>query len=439
MSISKVKASSRPFGVAESLIGVQIDRDAVLRRAVVLTGERETLLTENGRWCLMDCIRLLPRIVGQLTIWLPPGLGALEDEVRYAATTVWGNGSVVLALDDTEVGIADAAAVLNVGSGVRPDLRWTAVNSNGWVARVTSGNQPLPSDVNQANPVAALMAASLGVTEVFKRIYGVPPDVAPLLDLTEFSLYELTTSPKGIGPRLPADVNLPDTVLVGAGAIGNGIALLLSQLRVRCRLHVIDKQAYADENLGTCILLDDVTWLGNSKAERLAKWLRTHSSTEVTGEQALVSEARAGDAVKSMAVDLVLNGLDDVQARHDAQMLWPSVLVDGGINAVGAAVVTHRLDRPGWACMRCGFRLPTTNERDVQSAATGLSHSSLLMDYGRMLTDADVEQAVEAKRPWLREKVKESEKRLIAKRGLIPHPEAKGWPQKDPRDLSIKP
>jgi hypothetical protein len=46
------------------------------------------------------------------------------------------------------------------------------------------------------------------------------------------------------------------------------------------------------------------------------------------------------------AASLILNGLDDVNARRATQRLWPSVIVDGGINEVGAAVVQHRLDRP---------------------------------------------------------------------------------------------
>lgn len=66
-----------------------------------------------------------------------------------------------------------AVAILNVGTGVRPHLPWTAINSNGWVARVSSGPTALPADTDQSNPLAALMAASFGVTEVFKRVFGI--------------------------------------------------------------------------------------------------------------------------------------------------------------------------------------------------------------------------------------------------------------------------
>jgi len=153
-------------------------------------------------------------------------------------------------------------------------------------------------------------------------------------------------------------------LMVGAGAIGNGIALLLSQLAARGRLHIIDKQEYGRENRGTCVVFDDEEWLESSKAERLASWL-DGAGLVCTGEQAYVADALSGRFAQAMSVELVLNGLDDTDARRDAQLLWPSVIVDGGINAIGAAVTTHRLDRPHGACMRCSFKPTRVNERGL--------------------------------------------------------------------------
>lgn len=398
-------ASSRPMGVAAGLGSSRQDEAAIFSQPVILTGEREMLLTQNGRWCLLNCIRLLSRIVGPLTVMLPKGLGAFETEVRQLAASVWTSGEVTVVVEGAPIASGSAVAVLNVGARHEPHLPWTSINSNGWVARVSSGPGLLPSDAGQANPLAALMAASFGVTEVFKRVYGIPSDAAPLLAPTQFSLFELSSSPTSIGPALPRTISLPDTVMVGGGAIGNGIALLLSQLPVRGRLLIIDKQNYAPENLGTCVLLDDEAWLHTSKAESLATWLNACGVLRCNGQQALVADARSGEHVRAMSVELVMNGLDDIGARHDAQLMWPSVLVDGGINAVGAAVLTHRLDRPQGACMRCSFRLPVGDERKPQAELTGLSMASLTSDQGRLLTAQDVLAAEESKRAWLSEEL----------------------------------
>ncbi|CAN7768422.1 hypothetical protein LJR084_007482 [Variovorax sp. LjRoot84] len=398
-------ASSRPLGVAEGLGSSLLDEAIIFSRPVILTGERQMLATQNGRWCLLNSLRLLSRIVGPLTVVLPGGLEAFETEVRQLAARVWTKGTVTIVGEGAPVALESAAAILNIGARFDPRLPWTSINSNGWVARVSSGPTPLPPDGDQSNPMAALMAASFGVTEVFKRVYAVPRNKAPLLDATQFSLFELSTSPTGLGPPLSTAISLPDTVMVGAGAIGNGIALLLSQLAVRGRLLIIDKQDYGRENLGTCTVLDDESWLATSKAERLAAWLNRPDGLRCTGEQALVADARSGEFVRAMSVELVLNGLDDIGARHDAQLLWPSVLVDGGINAVGAAVMTHRLDRPHGACMRCSFRLPVGDERKLQARATGLSMTSLSSDLSRPLTEQDVSDAEESKRTWLSERL----------------------------------
>jgi hypothetical protein len=59
--------------------------------------------------------------------------------------------------------------------------------------------------------------------------------------------------------------------LSAQGAIGNGIARLLSQLPGR--VDIDDSQTYEEENLGTCMLIGG-TDLGASKARTLARYLR---------------------------------------------------------------------------------------------------------------------------------------------------------------------
>ena len=69
-------------------------------------------------------------------------------------------------------------------------------------------------------------------------------------------------------PRLPSSLDV-DLLLVGGGAIGNGTVRLLSQLHCRGRIDIVDAQTYAEENLGTCLLMGTAD-LGESKAKILA-------------------------------------------------------------------------------------------------------------------------------------------------------------------------
>lgn len=107
--------------------------------------------------------------------------------------------------------------------------------------------------------------------------------------------------------------------------------------------------------------------------------------------------------MRERAIDLVLNGLDDVAARHDAQRIWASTTIDGALNSIGAAVVTHRVDRPDGACLRCAFRLPAEDVLNAQSRLTGLARQALAGNQGRLLSDEDIAAAEPARQAWLLE------------------------------------
>lgn len=400
MNIDLNKASSRSLGVAQSLVEGKVDEELVFSKSVILTGDKEALNTKNGYWCFIDSLRLLVRVVGQLTICIPPGFSELEGEARQLCAESFLRGQARFLISDSHSSFPHADAILNVGSKVIPSLPWTSINSNGWIARVSSCSQALASDMNQANPIAALMAASLGVTEVFKRIFGVQPNVAPMLEMLELSLFDHSTNPATPGPILPERILMPDTLQVGAGAIGNGITLLMSQLPFEGRLHIIDNQDYQDENHGTSVLLERSGWIGNSKSKQLAAWLKLRSNLEVTGDKVSIIDALNSKIVQAMSVDLIFNGLDKVQARHDSQHAWPSIIIDGGINETGAAVVQHRVDDRGLACLICSFQLPKQNILEVQHQLTGLSPTAL-SNQGRLLTEEDIDTAAAEKRNWL--------------------------------------
>jgi len=200
---------------------------------------------------------------------------------------------------------------------------------------------------------------------------------------------------------LPKNIHIPYSAVFGAGAIGNGIALLQSQLPLSGSVHFVDKQKYGDENLGTCVLTEISGWVGSDKAERLANWLKENSALTATGERSTIRDAIGKAPLNASQPKLVINGLDDVGARHDAQLLWPDLIVDGGINDVAAAVVQHRLDDRKLACMRCNFEIKTENHIIKQENLTGLP-SDVLSNPGRLLSETDISIAAPEKREWLR-------------------------------------
>lgn len=401
----KALASSRPLGVASELGAIELDAASVFAKRVVLTGEHAVLSTRNGQWCFLGSLRLLSRVVGMLEVAIPDGLPELQHEVDKLIPGLWSQGAVHR-VQPGQASFDSATAILNIGLHVRPHLPWTSVMANGWVARCTSGATALSTPADQDNPLSCMLAASFGVTEVFKRVYGVPIDVAPPMTDVAFSLFELDNEFDDYGPQLPSSISFPNTLVLGAGAIGNGLVLLLSQLPLQGQMLLMDKQKFSAENYGTCALLDSAEWIGRPKATMLADWLRSRSKLEVNGEMSTIEDALSENFFK-YPVDLVLNGLDDVGARRAVQKLWPSLLVDGAINSAGAAVVTYSISHRKFACLRCNFPQPDADTGVLQAKATGLHKDSLKGDQNRLISDEDIAMAGESAREWLREQQRE--------------------------------
>ncbi|NIF45513.1 hypothetical protein F3J14_32645 [Burkholderia sp. Tr-862] len=119
-------------------------------------------------------------------------------------------------------------------------------------------------------------------------------------------------------------------------------------------------------------------------------------------ESSIIEDALAIPTFKNN-IDLVINGLDDVGARRAVQKLWPSLLVDGAINSVGTAVVTHSVGHRRFACLRCTFAEPNEDYITQQIKATALHKSSLEGDPNRLINDTEISAAYASAHEWLRE------------------------------------
>jgi len=218
---------SRAAATAATLANVASDATMFFTKPVLLTGEKHTLSTRNGRDCFRSALLLLLRMTTEVTIDvsnypLPSEIQEIVDEYGIHRLTV---------IPETPP-LSGFAAILNVGTNTAPEQPIVAVNAHGWLFRVTSGGVPIDRVCSQYNPIAALAAAAMGVSEVFKILIKLQPSRGEFLRGYSYSLWEYGLSAQP-GPELPLDIELPPTVLFGCGAIGNGIVYLLGLLRRR--------------------------------------------------------------------------------------------------------------------------------------------------------------------------------------------------------------
>lgn len=192
--IDQDKAASRPMGVAAALTGHLIDETAFHEQLVVLTGEADALSTANGRWILVDAVRLLLRVVGQLLIVIPEGFDDLTLEIRQICETTYVRQRPTIRNGEFDSAVPHAKVVLNVGCQQRPEAPWISISANGWICRATTASMALDGDFSKPNPISSLFAASIGVSEVFKRLIGMRADLSPPIENMTCSLLDHTNT-----------------------------------------------------------------------------------------------------------------------------------------------------------------------------------------------------------------------------------------------------
>lgn len=209
------------------------------------------------------------------------------------------------------------------------------------------------------NGLGAIYAAALGGAEVFKHTAGVLAGRRVLHRHLQFCPVSLSNDLMA-APGMP-NITL-DLALVGVGAIGTGVALILSELPLGGRILTVDRQRFAPENRGTYSLGGSADALAAPWKTDLVKGALHRFS--VTPFNASIEELiEAVDAGSAPWFPTVVTALDSAEARRDAQRLWPDRLIDAatGDTMLGLHDHRHGLD----PCMMCAFPV----RRDQPSGA----------------------------------------------------------------------
>jgi hypothetical protein len=372
----------------------QLAADNLLERSALITADASAILTAAGRSTFLASVSLLTRFCADVSVHVPEQAGGFERDVRALTSRISYAGTIRF-LGQADVVFEHYSAILNVGPTIRSDLPWTAIACDGWVLQVCSGGGPVVLSFSQFNPAATLAAASLGAAEIFKRLLGVVSQVAPLLQNEVFSFltYTADTDP---GPDIRSPIRL-DCVLAGAGAIGNGIRHVLIELPVEGWLAVVDQQDAGEENWGTYIDLEPSGFDMPKANLACAGWGAAVTLFPLKRD---VAELLSKLGREIPFPDVTLGALDNIEARHEIQRLWPDLAIDGAIGDVTCQVSRHPWG-PDTACLQCLFREPAGEDSAVvASRLTGLTVESARRQ-DEEVTQEDIDAAVGDRKAWL--------------------------------------
>jgi hypothetical protein len=221
-----------------------------------------------------------------------------------------------------------------------------------------------------ATALGAIYTAALGAGEAFKYTARARADRRVLHRHLRFCPVTLSSDMgRGAGSELKGEL---DFALVGVGAIGTGVALILSESSVSGSMLAVDRQRFAAENRGTYSL-------GSAADAVAAPW-----KVDLAVKALPCFEVECfRDSVEMLpgSIDqgvirwprLVIGALDSAEARRATQRVWPDRLIDAATGDTFVGLHDHRHGED--PCMYCLFPV----RREGKSAtlrlaeATGLS------------------------------------------------------------------
>jgi molybdopterin/thiamine biosynthesis adenylyltransferase len=234
--------------------------------------------------------------------------------------------------------------------------------------------------------LAIAYTAAIAAGEAFK--YAIAIDASRCVRHSELAFCPVTLSGDLAAAPMPGVGTMLYLGLVGNGAIGTAYARILGGLKFSgSHALLADPETYARENVGTYSLGNIADAEAKHPKVRLAATAMQGWNIEKV--QGPVSQVVAKiDGERLLWPPVVLTGLDSIQARYDAQALWPDRLIDA---ATGDTVVGLHDVVPGGPCLRCFMPIPTSPGSAAQRLAEELGLPvDLLMNGDVDLTEQDV-------------------------------------------------
>jgi hypothetical protein len=357
---------SRPLLLAAGSAGEDAsDLEARLESSTVLiTADPELDTAATTLRVLVGNLRRLP-----LQVHLDPAGGSepldpsLVTELKALATGIDSGRPLVVGRPEVvtvhvHIGTSSSSALIN---GV----------ADGHGTRLRPQGTPFPPLLQPGTGLGGVLTGALLTAEVFKIVVGVLPERrGPLLpiDFCPVTLSEPAETPPQLQP-------LENVALIGGGAIGTAIALILRELKAEGALTVVDPETYDDPNVATYSLGDlEAAARKTLKVNLIRDQLPGVTVHPFKGTARDYIEAI--DAGETAMPEIVLGAVDSIEARYEIAAIHALHTLDGSTG--GITGTTLSLSEATWTgpCLRCYYPPRTSTKPsiiEVLAERTGLS------------------------------------------------------------------
>lgn len=369
---------------------------ALLLASKVSDSDEQTLLERQEHALITVCLdenisgALLTARVLLTTLRRLPGRLAL-DRTGLNDSTVNDIVQAVTAIDSTRsisvIDGPDRAATVQLAVELHGRPNVIRVVPDGYGAQLAGDPSATITIGQPANALGSIFAAALAAAEAFKVIVVDKESRRTLhkhLTFCPVTLSDDTT----VAPPL-GDYDF-DAAIVGNGAVGTAIALILSEMRLGGHITLCDPENYDRENRGTYSLGGEREAKEKPpKVDLVSALLETagYETTPVDKDSTeLIARIDSG-AVRMPKI--VLTGLDNIQARRETQLLFPDHLIDAGTSDTSIGL---HYAIPTGPCLRCFFPESTAGPDPIRllSNETGLP-ANVLRQGDKALTSEHLE------------------------------------------------
>jgi hypothetical protein len=348
--------------VAASQVIAGFDEDAIRRRIsdVTIGISLSDSSTSEG----LAIADLAARLVARLypTLILEGQAGELAELAR-------------LINPEIEVGTGRPDILIAIGEGVHPDAaRVIYAGSEQWLAHLST-TAPVAAG-ESSNPFGAGTAACLAVGSIFRAVFL---DGESQLDCdTQLSALDFLTGSNATPGTAEVDtLDIGETVLVGAGAIGHAALWAFERAPCHGRLHVVDNERLELSNLQRYVL-------GTRQDEHRLKTeiAEEHAGTiEITGYP---MEWESFCAENGYHWEHVLVALDSARGRRAVQASLPMWIANAWTQPGDLGVSTHPWTETG-ACLSCLYLPQRASDGEDAIIAQALGLVDMPMEVRRLL------------------------------------------------------
>ena len=213
-----------------------------------------------------------------------------------------------------------------------------------------------------------LYAACIGAAQVLLHILnGVNASYHPM-EPFKFSILDLYKS--GAGAQMPKTLVIPETHLVGVGAVGSAAIYALSHLNdLHGVFHLIDNESVDESNLNRYVLMRRCN-IGSWKVDVACEVLGHTTIQPVPFRDSFSNYVDGyGDSI-----DLLLSPIDTREGRRGLAKTLPRRVINAATGGTTVTVSTHGFN-DGKACLHCLYPPPVNqpSREEIMATDMGLS------------------------------------------------------------------